>query len=244
MSSASVLARLERLDRLAARLSEGDPQSVADLAAALRVSRRTLARDLRLLRERGAEIDSARGPGGGVRLAHESPSFAPMSLRESQAIELLLAMAASEALGLCLTGDLTAVRAQIARAFTPSDRARIKALRQRIRVATPVSSKVQQTLRAERPATRRVVHAAFVRYQLLRLEYSAGDGTRSRRSVESHALLLAWPFWYLLAWDLDRGAVRTFRLDRIERAELTEEPFRPRPLQLFWDHCEAVGTTL
>lgn len=239
-----MLVRLERLDLLAARLSEGNPQSVADLATALHVSKRTLARDLRLLRERGVMIDSERGPGGGVRLARESPSFAPMNLRESQAIELLLAMAASEALGLCLTGALTGVRAQIARAFTPADRARIKALRQRIRVATPVSSKVQQTRLQERPEVRRAVYTALIRNHRLRIAYAAGDGARSRRFVEAHALLLAWPFWYLLAWDQDRNAVRTFRMDRIERADLTEETFRPKPLQLFWDHCDAVGVTL
>ncbi len=244
MSSASVLARLERLDLLAARLAEGGSHSVANLATSLRVSKRTLARDLRLLRERGALIDSEHGPGGGVRMARESPSFAPVSLRESQAIEILIAMAASETLGLGLTGALTAVRAQIARAFRPSDRARIHALRHRIRVATPVSAKVQQTRLRERPEVRQVVHAAFVGNQRLTLAYVAGDGVRSRRSVEAHALLLAWPFWYLVAWDLDREGVRTFRMDRIERAELTGEAFRPKPLHLFWDHCEAVGATI
>jgi predicted DNA-binding transcriptional regulator YafY len=244
MSAASVLVRLERLDGLAARLAEGRSHSVEELAALLGVSKRTVARDLQLLRDRGTLIDGERGPGGGVRLARDSVSYAPLSLRESQAIELLIAMAASEALGLSLTSSLSNVRAQIARAFAPSARARIDSLRRRIRVATPVSEEVQQTRQPERPGVRHAVPAAFVRSLRLKLTYAAGDGARSDRRLEAQALLLAWPFWYLIAWDMDRAAPRTFRLDRIERAELTEEVFRPRPLQMFWDHCDAVGVTL
>jgi predicted DNA-binding transcriptional regulator YafY len=244
MSSASALVQLERLDALAARLATGGSHTVAELATGLSVSPRTLARDLQLLRQRGAVIDSESGPGGGVRLSRASPSLAPLSLRESQAIELLLAMAASEALGLSLTGELAGVRAQLARAFAPADRTRIGALRQRIRVGTPVSAQVQQTRLPERPRVRRAVHTALVRYLRLKLAYTAGDGRRTQRQVEAHALLMAWPFWYLLAWDVERQAVRTFRLDRIESAEVTTAHFRPMPLQVFWDHCEGVGIAL
>jgi predicted DNA-binding transcriptional regulator YafY len=35
--------------------------------------------------------------------------------------------------------------------------------------------------------------------------------------------------WYVHSWDLDRGAPRTFRLDRIKSAEPTGERFEPRP---------------
>lgn len=244
MSSASALVRFERLDALAAQLAAGGSHTVAELAAGLGVSPRTLARDLQLLRDRGAMIDSASGIGGGVRLARESPSLAPLSLRESQAIELLLAMAASEALGLSLTGELAGVRAQLARAFAPADRAGIGALRQRIRVGTPVSLQVQQTRQPERPRVRRTVHAALARHLRLTLTYTAGDGRRSQRQVEPHALLMAWPFWYLLAWDVERKAVRTFRLDRIDSAVVTHEHFRPMPLQVFWDHCAGAGIAL
>ncbi|MDF2848010.1 MAG: hypothetical protein K0R97_1992 [Oerskovia sp.] len=36
--------------------------------------------------------------------------------------------------------------------------------------------------------------------------------------------------WYLIAWCRSREAVRWFRLDRVERADLTGEPYVPRPV--------------
>jgi predicted DNA-binding transcriptional regulator YafY len=244
MVSAPLLTRLERLDALAALLADGMSHAVANLAQSLHVSERTLARDLELLRRRGWLIESASGHGGGVRLPRDALPASALVLREEQALELLLALAASEALGLSLSTGLAGVRAQLARAFAPADRARIRALRQRIRVCTPASDPVRHTQRPERPRVRHLVHTAFVRHRRLAITYRAVDGRTSRRRIESHVLLLAWPFWYVLAWDLEREAVRTFRLDRIEQADLLEEPFRPRPLQPFWDHCEGAGFTL
>lgn len=241
MSSLSFQNRLERLDALTAALADGAPHSVAELAHALKVSDRTLARDLRLLRDRGWLIEGASGHGGGVRLSRESAPSSALLLRETQAVELLLAMAASEALGLSLSVELAGIRAQLARAFAPADRVRIRTLRQRIRVSTAASETVRQTLRSESPSVRRVMHEAFVHYQTLAISYRAMDGRRTQRHIEPHALLLSWPFWYVLAWDLERNAVRTFRLDRIQSAELLYKPFRPRPLQLFWNHCDRIG---
>ncbi len=242
--SPPLLTRLERLDTLAALLSDGLPHSVAELAEVLHVSERTLARDLQLVRQRGWLLESTSGHGGGVRLTRDSVHSSSLQLREAQAVEVLLALAASEALGLALSTELAGVRAQLARAFAPADRARIRELRQRIRVCTPVSDGLRQTLRPEGPRVRRMVHTAFVRHQRLAIAYRAVDGRSSQRRIEPHALLLAWPFWYVLAWDMDRDAVRTFRLDRIEGAQMLEEPFRHRPLQVFWDHCEGAGFTL
>lgn len=244
MSSAPLKNRLERLDALAALLGDGVPHTLAELSQSLKVSERTLARDLRLLRDRGWLIDSTSGPGGGVCLSRDSAHSSSLLLRETQAVELLLAMAASEALGLSLSVELVGVRAQLTRAFAPADRVRIKTLRQRIRVASPASESLRQTLQKERPNVRSAVHAAFVRHQRMSISYKAIDGKVTQRSIEPHALLLSWPFWYVLAWDTDRSAVRTFRMDRMERAELLEEPFRPRKLQIFWDHCDGVGMTL
>lgn len=240
----TLLTRLERLDTLAALLSDGLPHPVPELADEMCVSERTIARDLQLLRQRGLLLESTSGHGGGVRLSRDSFHSSALLLREGQAVELLLAMAASEALGLSLSAELAGVRSQLARAFAPADRARIRELRQRIRVCTPVSDTVRQTLRTEGPRVRHMVHTAFVHYQRLAIAYQALDDRRSQRCIEPHALLLAWPFWYVLAWDLDRNAVRTFRMDRIDGAELLDERFLPRPLPSFWAHCEGVGFSL
>ncbi|MFH8788255.1 helix-turn-helix transcriptional regulator [Streptomyces roseoverticillatus] len=45
--------------------------------------------------------------------------------------------------------------------------------------------------------------------------YESRDGTPSSRHVEPHTLLASHGRWYLLAYDLDRDAWRTFRVDRL-----------------------------
>lgn len=243
MSSASTLVRLQQLDALAALLADGELHTVASLAGALGVSPRTLARYLALLRARGFQIDASIGPGGGIQLSPQSRT-PTLVFKESQAIELLLAVAVSDALGLSLSTDLAEVRMQLARGFAPADRRRIGQLRQRIRVCGAVSHVVQQTRQTEPAGVRRAVHAAFVRHRQLSISYADGKGQRTHRLVEPHALLLAFPFWYILAWDPERQGIRTFRMDRIGSARVQEASFPLRPLSPFWAHCEDVGLGL
>ena len=59
-------------------------------------------------------------------------------------------------------------------------------------------------------------------------------GKTSTRDVNPHGLLVQVPLWYLIAYDLDKDAPRTFRLDRISGAVAYEtlrfEPLDPREL--------------
>ncbi|MGH2917131.1 MAG: helix-turn-helix transcriptional regulator, partial [Solirubrobacteraceae bacterium] len=47
--------------------------------------------------------------------------------------------------------------------------------------------------------------------------YRARDATETRRLVEPHSLVTIGRRWYLVAWDCDREAWRTFRVDRLLR---------------------------
>jgi predicted DNA-binding transcriptional regulator YafY len=67
-------------------------------------------------------------------------------------------------------------------------------------------------------------------HERLRFEYQAHSGMASRRSVEPYRLLHDRRRWYLVAWDMDRGAWRTFRVDRIELRTPTGPRFTPRAL--------------
>ncbi|MCE2942600.1 MAG: WYL domain-containing protein, partial [Gemmatimonadota bacterium] len=56
-------------------------------------------------------------------------------------------------------------------------------------------------------------------------------------------LLINWPAWYVLAWDLGRGAARTFRVDRLEAATVVDTPFVPRPQTLLAATVEDLRAT-
>jgi predicted DNA-binding transcriptional regulator YafY len=56
--------------------------------------------------------------------------------------------------------------------------------------------------------------------------------------------LLSYPVWYVLAWDRLRGAVRTFRCDRIKSIMALDECFRLRPYTEFRNALDGVDIVL
>ncbi|HEX2016769.1 MAG TPA: WYL domain-containing protein, partial [Solirubrobacteraceae bacterium] len=76
----------------------------------------------------------------------------------------------------------------------------------------------------------RVVSEAIRAGCLLELEYyKANEDEFSQRRVEPYALINGQEGWYVASYDPDRDQMRHFRLDRIKRAEVTDESFEPRP---------------
>jgi len=70
---------------------------------------------------------------------------------------------------------------------------------------------------------------ASTEYRLVEIEYTAVGEETSVRVIEPHALERELPWWYVHSWDRTRDAQRSFRLDRMRRADLLDETFEPRP---------------
>ena len=68
---------------------------------------------------------------------------------------------------------------------------------------------------------------ALTRHRVLVLRYRDGKGAASRREVEPQLLARTADHEYLVAWCRERQAVRWFRLDRVESAELTDRARAP-----------------
>lgn len=86
-----------------------------------------------------------------------------------------------------------------------------------------------RTVATTDPDTHATLAVAVTRHETLRVHYhnvSADETTE--RVVEPLALLDEHGVWYLQAYCRLAGALRTFRGDRIESAELTGERFEPR----------------
>jgi proteasome accessory factor C len=69
---------------------------------------------------------------------------------------------------------------------------------------------------------------AIAEHRLVEIEYTAVGEETSVRVIEPHALERELPWWYVHSWDRTRDAQRSFRLDRMRRAELLAEEFEPR----------------
>jgi predicted DNA-binding transcriptional regulator YafY len=77
---------------------------------------------------------------------------------------------------------------------------------------------------------RSVVEQAVARRRVLALGYRDGQGRPSRREVEPQLLVRTSDHLFLVAWCRERQALRWFREDRIEAAELTDEAAPRRDL--------------
>ena len=85
----------------------------------------------------------------------------------------------------------------------------------------------------------RAVETAVADRKVLELDYVDRSGQRTeRRRVEPYGLAGSQDHWYLMAWCRLRGGGRSFRLDRMQGARVTDERAPEREL-----HEVAGGST-
>ena len=75
------------------------------------------------------------------------------------------------------------------------------------------------------------------RHRCLEIDYTRGDGTPSTRVIEPLGLVARRGRWYVPAHDRQSGELRTFRADRIGRAEIGE----PAPREPGFDPAAHVA---
>jgi proteasome accessory factor BC len=76
----------------------------------------------------------------------------------------------------------------------------------------------------------RLVSTAIVEHRLIELEYyKQNEDEISHRTVEPYALTNGREGWYVACFDPERDGVRHFRLDRVKRAQISQQTFEPRP---------------
>jgi len=214
------------LEELKGLLRARDILIVEDLASDLGVSRRTLHRDLAILRESGVPIDSARGRGGGVRL-HPKWGFGRVHFSAAEAIDLLLSIAIAEHINSpVLLRQLASIKRKIVASFGETHQAQIRLLRRRILLGPPASDAVVASFANAPRRAHPALAEAFLNSQRVVIEYIDRNGVATEREVEPHYLYLMLPAWYVLAWDRLRAAVRHFRIDRITSVRPTGQTFR------------------
>ncbi|MCR2800086.1 YafY family protein [Microbacterium sp. zg-Y818] len=205
------MKRTERLHALSEMLRRNGSRgcSAERLAREFGVSVRTIKRDLDALESSGSPIWSRPGPGGGYGMV-VGASLSPVTLSPTQAVALMAAVSAAPD---APYADLARVGVQkILDVLDPRTRARADELAGRVWVnAVSPSSRVVRSALEEAMAEQRVV----------RLRYTARDGTTTTRDVEPVLFASTNGQWYLVAWCRLREAMRWFTVSRIERASVT-----------------------
>ena len=207
------------------------PVSGRRLAEEMRVSLRTVYRDLRTLAEQGAPIDGEAGIGFVLRPGFLLP---PLMFRDEELEALVLgsrwvAQQSDPALA-------TAAQDVVAKIITVLP----ERLKERVEYSAlfpvPVEEKAQDVVDAK------LLREAMRRERKLRIVYRDGQGRKTRRVVWPLALAFYERVRVLVAWCETRRGFRHFRTDRMVSAEVTGDglPRRRRLLLREWRAQEGI----
>lgn len=195
----------------------------AELAEALDVTERSVRRDIERLRELGYPVHATAGTGGGYRLG-AGKELPPLPLDDDEATAVAVGLRAAAA------GPMSGLEEASLRALTKLEQVLPKRLRRRIHALQAVSVQLRDAGPKIDAAVLAVLAGASRDAEQLQFEYSDRTGAPSVRRVEPYRLVHTSFRWYLLAWDLERDAWRTFRVDRIGPRPRVGRRFSPRPL--------------
>ncbi|WP_438293347.1 helix-turn-helix transcriptional regulator [Streptomyces sp. HUAS TT7] len=198
-----------------------------ELADRLGVSRRTVRRDIDRLRELGYPVQAARGAEGGYRLV-AGKAMPPLVLDDEEAVAIAVGLRAGA--GHAVDGvDEASVRAlaKLEQVLPSRLRHRVASLQA---ATMPLAGPWRGDGATVDPRTLTTLASAVTGQERLRFDYVSGDGTATKRLVEPYRLVSTGRRWYLVAYDVERGDWRTFRVDRVAEPFATGARFAPREL--------------
>ena len=212
-----------RLLRLLSLLQARRDWTSTELAFRLGVTTRTIRNDMGRLRGLGYPVDARPGVAGGYRLG-TGAALPPLLLDDEEAVAVAVGLRTAA------SGSIAGIEETSVRALAKLQQVLPSRLRRRVSAfqsyALPVPVRGPQV----DPDVLMVIASACRDHERLRFDYRAHSGAPSRRSVEPYRLVNDRRRWYLVAWDTDRDAWRTFRVDRIEPRTPAGPRFTPRPL--------------
>jgi predicted DNA-binding transcriptional regulator YafY len=216
-----MLSTSERLLRVLTLLESRRDWSGAGLAERLEVSTRTIRNDMARLRSLGYPVGAAPGVAGGYRLGAGS-ALPPLLLDDDEAVAVAVALRSSAG------GGVTGIEETSVRALVKLEQVLPTRLRRRVNALQAYTVPVSFSGPTVEPHLLSTIAAACRDEEVLRIDYRKHDGTESTRSVEPFRMVHAGRRWYLVAWDRDRRAWRTFRVDRLQVRSPNGPRFTPR----------------
>jgi predicted DNA-binding transcriptional regulator YafY len=222
-----VLETPGRLLRLLGLFQARPEWSAPELAERLRVTERTVRRDVTRLRDLGYPVEARPGVAGGYRFV-SGAAMPPLLLDDEEVLAV--------AVGLRSAADGTVAGLDEAAERALGKLERVMPARLRPRMAGVGESTV--TLGPGGPQVERAVlpilGTACALHERVRFTYVRRDGSQGERVVEPYRVVLAGRRWYLVGRDVraarddpDADPWRSYRLDRVSGLVRTGEPFRP-----------------
>jgi predicted DNA-binding transcriptional regulator YafY len=209
------MRRADRLFQIVQLLRRDRVSTAARLARELGISERTLYRDVADLMASGVPIESEAGVGYRLPRHFDLPPFM-FNAEEGEALLLGARIVAA-------WGD-------------PSLREAAESLLRKVEAVLPAGRRKSLSdlpflvpdfhVPPETARFLGVLRQGLREQRRVRIAYARADGTSSDRVVQPLGLVFWGYRWHLAAWCEVREALRTFRVDRIQAAELLEA-FQP-----------------
>ncbi|MDA2806550.1 WYL domain-containing protein [Nocardiopsis suaedae] len=193
-----------------------------ELADRLDVTPRTVRRDVQRLRDLGYPVDATPGVAGGYRLGAGS-ALPPLLLDDEEAVAVAVGLRSAAA-----GGALSGIEETSARALAKLEQVLPSRLRRRVGAVHAYTDAIGRRAPMVEGEHLTEIAACCRDAESLRFGYRDYTGAETRRLVEPHRMVHVSGRWYLLAWDVDRGDWRIFRLDRIEYPLSRGPRFLPR----------------
>lgn len=216
-----------RVLRLLALLQRRRDWNAEQLTEELEVTPRTVRRDIGRLRELGYPIMTVLGAGGGYRL-EAGATLPPLMFDSDEAVAVMVCL--QDAVANTATGTTEAASSafdKLHRVMPPRLRPVVETLlahTSSLDLGTAIGTSPEPV-----DTTTLVLLARACRDRLqLQCRYRRYSGETGNRQLEPLHLVHTMGHWYLIAYSLKAAGWRTFPVDRISEAEITNKPSYPR----------------
>ena len=223
------MRRADRLFRIVQLLRSGRLQTARNLAEKLQVSHRTIYRDVQDLQLSGVPITGEAGVGYTLRRDFDIP---PLMFDREEIAALVLGARMVEAWG------GTELTEAANRALRKIEAVLPPALRENVDDVLLYAPGLRAPAEVRRKLD--LLHAAAQQRRVVLVAYAREDGQPSVRRLRPLALYFWGGVWTLAAWCEMRNDFRSFRVDRIQRAESLEETFTPKAGQTLAAYLQRV----
>ena len=212
--------RFMKIDRLIGILSillQKEMVTAPELAEHFEVSRRTINRDIEALCQAGIPIQTTQGVGGGIRIM--SGYSMDRTLLTSRDMQMILA-------GLRSLDSVSGSRyyGQLMEKIKAGSSEYISG---RDSILIDLSSWYRESLAPKIES----IQNAIENRRVLKFKYYS-PREESQRNIEPYYLVFRWGNWYVWGWCRKRRDFRMFKLNRMDKVEMTEKSFEMKGVSL------------
>ena len=205
--------KLDRMIGILSVLLQKENTTAPELAEKFEVSRRTINRDIESLCKAGIPIQTMQGSGGGIRIMEGYRM--DRTLLTSKDMQIILA-------GIRSMDSVSGSNyyGQLMEKLKAGSSDLISA-RDSILIDLSSWHKASLTPKIE------IIQAAIEQRRIVAFQYYAPKGESERR-IEPYFLIFKWANWYVWGWCRLRKDFRMFKLNRMERMEITDVSYEAR----------------